>query len=106
LRNNDGQWVEDDVALRELVTKYYKDLFTETNDRNIIFSMKYGFKPLEAEVASNLDREVGNDEIKEALFDMGAWKAPGPDGYPAGFYQKNWSIVDTKLNEFVRQVWQ
>ncbi|GAU31728.1 hypothetical protein TSUD_215290 [Trifolium subterraneum] len=106
LRNNDGQWVEDDAALRELVTNYYKELFTETNDRRITFNMKYGFKPLEEEVASKLEREVENDEIKIALFDMGAWKAPGPDGYPAGFYQKNWSIVGIKLNEFVRQVWQ
>ncbi|PNX63728.1 ribonuclease H, partial [Trifolium pratense] len=68
--------------------------------------MKYGFKPLEGEVVHNIDREVENEEIKEALFDMGAWKAPGPDGYPAGFYQKNWSIIATKLYEFVRHLWK
>lgn len=27
------------------------------------------------------------EEVKQALFDMGPWKALGLDGYPTGFYQ-------------------
>jgi hypothetical protein len=106
LRNNDGQWVEEDSSLRELVTNFYKELFTETNVGLTKLDMKYGFKPLEDEMAHNIDREVENEEVKEALFDMGAWKAPGPDGYPAGFYQKNWSIIAPNMYEFVRHLWK
>jgi hypothetical protein len=105
LRNNNGQWVEDDSSLRELVTNYYKDLFAETNENLVTLDMKYGFKPLEDEVAHNIDIVVQNDEIGTTLFEMGAWKALGPDGYPAGFYQKNWSIVAPKMYDFVKHIW-
>jgi len=33
------------------------------------------------------------EEVQKALFQMHPLKSPGPDGYPAIFYQKNWSTV-------------
>ncbi|KAF5459563.1 hypothetical protein F2P56_019502 [Juglans regia] len=33
------------------------------------------------------------EEIKDAVFQMGPHKAPGPDGYGACFYQKYWSVI-------------
>lgn len=32
-------------------------------------------------------------EIKEVIFSIGNEKAPGPDGFPAGFFKKNWDLV-------------
>lgn len=32
-------------------------------------------------------------EIADALFQIGPLKAPGPDGYPARFFQRNWSTL-------------
>ncbi|KAE8681890.1 hypothetical protein F3Y22_tig00111298pilonHSYRG00016 [Hibiscus syriacus] len=40
---------------------------------------------------------VINDEIRRALFDMGASKAPGVDGSNAWFYQANWNIIGDAL---------
>jgi hypothetical protein len=53
----------------------------------------------------DLSEALTNDEIKNAVFSMGPWKAPGPDGFPAGFYQKSWEIVGSTICEFVRKIW-
>jgi hypothetical protein len=34
------------------------------------------------------DEEIGN-----ALFQIGLLKAPGPDGMPARFFQQNWGVL-------------
>lgn len=36
-------------------------------------------------------------EVKEAVFQMGAWKSPGPDGTPTAFYQTFWDITGKEL---------
>lgn len=33
------------------------------------------------------------EEISNALFQIGPLKAPGPDGYPARFFQRNWTLL-------------
>lgn len=49
---------------------------------------------------------VSDDEIQQAMFNMAPWKAPGPDGFPAGFYQHTWGIVGQHVCEFVKRVWE
>lgn len=44
-------------------------------------------------------------EVKSALFAMGPWKAPGPYGFPAGFYQGAWDTVGDSLFEFALNTW-
>lgn len=36
-----------------------------------------------------------------AVFEMGKLKAPGPDGFPPGFYQHYWDAVENDLTRFV-----
>lgn len=36
---------------------------------------------------------------------MSPWKAPGPDGFPASFYQQSWNIVAQVTCDFVKKVW-
>ena len=40
-----------------------------------------------------LDREFNIEEIKKAAFQLGSWKAPGPDGILAMLFQKCWDTM-------------
>lgn len=41
---------------------------------------------------------------KRALWDMKPFKAPGPDGFNAYFYQSNWSKIMPAVMEYMRRV--
>ena len=49
-----------------------------------------------------LTKQVSKNEIKMAVFDLGGEKSPGPDGMPAGFYQKYWHIVGPSVTTVVK----
>ena len=38
-----------------------------------------------------------NEEVKRALFQMFPTKAPGPDGFPAHFFQRHWDICGAEV---------
>jgi hypothetical protein len=44
-----------------------------------------------------LTRSFSMDEVWEAIFQMEHNKAPGPDGFPAEFYQVCWEIIKNDL---------
>lgn len=40
-----------------------------------------------------MNRPFIPEEIKKVLYDMNPCKAPGPDGFSEGFFQKTWEIT-------------
>lgn len=40
-----------------------------------------------------LNLEVSNSDIERAVFELGPYKAPGPEGLNGLFFQKNWDII-------------
>ncbi|GKB47297.1 RNA-directed DNA polymerase, eukaryota [Tanacetum coccineum] len=48
-----------------------------------------------------LERLVTHEEIKEAFWDCGSSKAPGPDGFFFAFVKKYWDIIKKDLHDFI-----
>lgn len=46
-----------------------------------------------------LTRMVSDPEIKEAAFQLGDLKAPGPDGFNGLFYQQFWDTVGLDVRQ-------
>ncbi|XP_023635799.1 uncharacterized protein LOC111829922 [Capsella rubella] len=66
---------------------------------------KDGFKAaprVTSAINSDLTRKVSEDEIKRAVFSIGATKAPGPDGFTGAFYQTYWDDIKSDLMLAVR----
>jgi len=59
---------------------------------------------LEEDEYKELARLFAKDEIKLAIFDMGAFKAPRPDGYQALFFQRYWDITGGQVIHTVLNV--
>ncbi|OMP03175.1 reverse transcriptase [Corchorus capsularis] len=100
LRDESGAWITDQQELKHMAVNHYKNLYSKTleESRTPISQL---LSKLEDYEVIDLHRLVNEEEIKEAMFDIGAFKAPGPDGYQDHFFHKNWEIVRSSV---IRQV--
>jgi hypothetical protein len=51
----------------------------------------------------HLCKEFTDQEISDVLFQMGPLKAPGPDGFPARFFQRHWETLRDDVIHAVRK---
>ncbi|XP_062093901.1 uncharacterized protein LOC133799929 [Humulus lupulus] len=79
---------------------YFSGLFTasDTNWERIISGVQ---RKITDDMNQTLLARIDKDEVKEALFQMHPDKAPGPDGFNPGFYQKYWDIVGSDVYQDV-----
>lgn len=48
---------------------------------------------MDDETNRRFSKELTEQEVKLAVFQLGGSKAPGPDGFPGLFYQRYWSVI-------------
>ena len=51
----------------------------------------------------DLCREYSDEEISDALFQIGPLKALGPDGLPARFFQRSWGLMKDDIIRAVKE---
>lgn len=69
------------------------------------YQTTYSYPELASKALEKLS-SPGEDEVCDAVFGMGPWRAPGPEGFPAGFFQGTWEDEASSLCEFASHVWQ
>lgn len=103
LQNDEGEWVSDNGALKDMATQFYRELFTSDSLTGVKFITSC-FPTVQASVVEDLGKEVTMEETKQALNDMGSYKAPEPNGFQAIFFKRTWHITGEAVFSFVRRV--
>ena len=80
---------------------YYKSLFTSASPKNIKECTGAVERRVTHDMASKLLKTFTMEEVVAAVNQMAPLKAPGPDGYTAGFYQKHWATLGPEVCEVV-----
>ncbi|GJU52672.1 aspartic peptidase [Tanacetum coccineum] len=89
-------------SVSDVFVCHYEHLLGTSMDCNNLNVEDLFSKTISVDTAANMVRDVTNDEIKAAMFDIGDDKSPGPDGYTFVFFKKGWSIVNQDVCNAVR----
>ncbi|CAI8594330.1 unnamed protein product [Vicia faba] len=105
IKDANGLWTDKAEKIGKLFKDFYQDLFTKDLDTYQWLDTVNKFPNLSAEVMAKLNSPIDNGEVKKALFNMAPWKAPDPDSFPAGFFQKSWSMMSDNMCNFIQKLW-
>ncbi|GKF52833.1 hypothetical protein Tco_0159743, partial [Tanacetum coccineum] len=92
---------------RDENSKFFHGLVNQKRQNQMINGIMVMFSNLPHSHSLNcmdretLERQVTLEEIKEAVWDCGSSKAPGPDGYSFAFVKKYWGTIQKDLYDFV-----
>lgn len=91
-----GSWTSNNDKLGLILLNYFNSLFTSEGVQPYILNHSR-FTSLNPSDKAFLNQPFTPSEIKTAIWDLGSWKAPGPDGIQVGFYNDNWELVKDKI---------
>ena len=91
--------ISGDEELKNYITTYYKGLFGPPDNNNFnLDETRIEDIPQVTDTENEiLTSEFTEAEVREAIFQMEHNKAPGPDGFPAEFYQAFWDTIKVDL---------
>ncbi|GKA90122.1 hypothetical protein Tco_0811934 [Tanacetum coccineum] len=96
----EGVWISDPSQIKEEFLNFFKEKF-KTHDSNVDFphfAISFGLCALDRD---SLETPISLDEVKNAVWDCGTSKAPGPDGFSFAFVKKYWNDIKVYILEYV-----
>jgi hypothetical protein len=85
-----------------MATNFFRDLYSKDTLVNTDELVNLMHSPISEEINKELCKDFSKEEVGDALFQIGPIKAPGPDGLPARFFQRNWGVMKGDVIQAVR----
>ncbi|XP_026430756.1 uncharacterized protein LOC113327850 [Papaver somniferum] len=86
LLDKNGAWCSDKNSLSSLFTEHFQEISTSSNPELNEDFLKHVKHVINSQDSDRLTTIPSETEIIDTLKSMDPWKAPGPDGFPPGFY--------------------
>jgi hypothetical protein len=93
LRRSDGSFATDEDEIISRTHIFFTELYSEDPLVNPAALLNLVEPSVSNQINQRLTEDFTDDEIGYALFQIGPLKAPGPDGLPARFFQRNWALL-------------
>ncbi|CAL1404087.1 unnamed protein product [Linum trigynum] len=106
LKDERGEWVEDEDRLKGLAQDFHKELFRARDPFPFAHLLDGFHEKVTDEMNAALCAPVTGEEIKKAVFSLGAKKAPGPDGFSGRFYRRFWDIIGESVCREVKEFFE
>ena len=83
---------------------FYKELYTAGGVQDMHQVLETVPTKVTQEMNEVLNAPYTQQEVKQALFQMFPIKAPGPDGFPAHFFQRHWGLCGDEVTKVVLKI--
>jgi hypothetical protein len=106
IKDNMGNWIHLEADIATLVRKGFMDLFCTSMcsaPRSIWSINNWKACILEGD-SLTLSQPISSSEVKVVLWSMKPFKAPGPDGLHAGFFQRTWATIKESVVKEVQGI--
>ncbi|GJW75401.1 RNA-directed DNA polymerase, eukaryota [Tanacetum coccineum] len=97
----DGIWIEPPHLVKKEFFIHFKQRFEQPNHQDIRLEMDF-VNRLSLDQKDALESEVSDDEVRNAVWDCGVDKTPGPDGFTFGFYRRYWKLIERDVIKAVK----
>ena len=104
LQKPDGSVTEDHGTIKSMTREFYANLFTSEGTYGMDAVLNTVPTRVTNDMNADLIKPYTEEEVKTALFQMVPSKAPGPDGFPAHFFQRHWDLCGSEVTKVVLNV--
>ncbi|KAL6190713.1 hypothetical protein ACLB2K_037107 [Fragaria x ananassa] len=87
MRDDNGNWITTEPEIVAHFNDYFQNMYTATDLSNVEEVLSFVENKVTPKINESLMLDVTMEEVNAAVFDLGAFKAPGPDGFSGSFYQ-------------------
>ncbi|KAK1650836.1 hypothetical protein QYE76_068641 [Lolium multiflorum] len=95
---------EDIQEISDLSRDFFGNLYQTEGTQGMDSVLNTVPRKVSESMNAGLVKPYTEAEVKTALFQMYPMKAPGPDGFPAHFFQRNWELCGKEVTESVLRI--
>ncbi|XP_073351869.1 uncharacterized protein [Aegilops tauschii subsp. strangulata] len=103
LKKEDGSWTENTKDIHIEINRFFKDLYKKDEGVRPQKLIDLIPRKVEAHMNDALTRPISDSEVGDTLFQIRPLKAPGPDGFLARFFQRNWAVLREDVTKGVQK---